>query len=179
MVPIQIQIIIFLSFLFTFFLTFYCFSQFSFCACNSATPSSAPRKYRRTMDRLWRSSAPRLPYYSVCSTSPPSPSSSLLRHFSAAGNLAFANDSKEPWWKESVERLRNIWISGLIDPNKMELTERVLFYGGRMHELRRRDEVPQIIDWMGLGKTIHSAATYCIWKDYQVGNISKLSFKFN
>lgn len=107
------------------------------------------------------------------------PPSSLLRHFSAAGNLAFAKDSKEPWWKESVERLRNIWISGLIDPNKMELTERVLFYGGRMHELRRRDEVPQIIDWMGLGKTIHSAATYCTWKDYQVGNISKLSFKFN
>jgi hypothetical protein len=43
----------------------------------------------------------------------------------------------------SVERLRNIWISGLIDPSKATVSERYMLYTGqmkKMHEVKIKAE---------------------------------------
>ena len=75
-------------------------------------------------------------------------------------------------------KLRNIGISAHIDSGKTTLTERILFYTGRIHaihEVRGKDGVGAKMDSMDLerekGITIQSAATFCQWKDTDINII--------
>lgn len=77
----------------------------------------------------------------------------------------------------SLNKLRNIGISAHIDSGKTTLTERILYYSGRIHKTRevKGDDGGATMDFMDLererGITIQSAATRVEWNGHPINVI--------
>ncbi|MBN1940357.1 MAG: elongation factor G [Candidatus Aminicenantes bacterium] len=78
----------------------------------------------------------------------------------------------------TIERMRNIGISAHIDSGKTTLSERILYYSGkihRIHEVKGKDGVGATMDHMELererGITITSAATNVEWAGHAINII--------
>jgi elongation factor G len=71
--------------------------------------------------------------------------------------------------------VRNIGIIAHIDAGKTTITERILYYAGRVHRMGEVHDGTTVMDWMPQEKergiTITSAATTCFWRDHQVNII--------
>ena len=68
-----------------------------------------------------------------------------------------------------LKEVRNIGIMAHIDAGKTTVTERILYYTGRLHRLGEVHDGAATMDWMDQEKergiTITSAATTCFWNE--------------
>ncbi|HIO47191.1 TPA: elongation factor G [Candidatus Poribacteria bacterium] len=91
-------------------------------------------------------------------------SSAKLERRKAAGECRF-----------SPEETRNIGIMAHIDAGKTTVTERVLYYTGRVHRVGEVHDGAATMDWMEQeqerGITITAATTTCQWMDHRINVI--------
>ncbi len=77
--------------------------------------------------------------------------------------------------RSSLSQIRNIGIMAHIDAGKTTITERILFYSGRLHKMGEVHEGTAKMDWMPQeqerGITISSAATTSFWRNTQISLI--------
>lgn len=75
----------------------------------------------------------------------------------------------------SLEKIRNVGIMAHIDAGKTTVTERILFYTGKIHKMGDTHEGTAVMDSMAQeqerGITIASAATTAYWKDHKINII--------
>ncbi len=71
-----------------------------------------------------------------------------------------------------LSRVRNIGIMAHIDAGKTTVSERILFYSGKIHKVGEVHDGAAVMDWMDQeqerGITITSAATTTVWRDHMV-----------
>jgi elongation factor G len=83
--------------------------------------------------------------------------------------------SKKPISSKYLHGIRNIGIIAHIDAGKTTLSERILFYAGRIHRLGEVHEGTATMDFMPeeqeRGITIASAVTSCQWRGFTVNLI--------
>ena len=77
--------------------------------------------------------------------------------------------------RKPLDKIRNIGIMAHIDAGKTTVTERILFFTGRVHKIGEVHDGTATTDYMvqerGRGITISSAATACEWGDVHVNII--------
>jgi elongation factor G len=73
---------------------------------------------------------------------------------------------------KKIDRIRNIGVCAHIDAGKTTVSERFLFYSGRIHKIGDIDEGDTQLDWMPQererGITITAAATTFPWRNHEV-----------
>ncbi|MBT6068766.1 elongation factor G [Candidatus Peregrinibacteria bacterium] len=76
---------------------------------------------------------------------------------------------------DDLAKVRNIGVCAHIDAGKTTVTERILFYAGKIHKIGETHDGESQMDWMEQEKergiTITSAATTCYWKENKINII--------
>ena len=77
--------------------------------------------------------------------------------------------------RPTLSHMRNIGVMAHIDAGKTTVTERILYYTGRVYRIGEVDNGTTTMDWMvqeqERGITITAAATTCHWKEHHINII--------
>ena len=86
-----------------------------------------------------------------------------------------ADNNQKVSRRSALSHMRNIGIMAHIDAGKTTVSERILFYTGKVYRIGEVHDGTSTMDWMvqeqERGITITAAATTCNWKDHQINII--------